>query len=426
MFESLLFRSYFADNSNEIIRKLEQDFQLVFFTNSTVYPLIAEKMKLFKEHPPKIVIYSYQKENYIERLLTFFLRWSIKSGTLLVKIQQKKFFWKILTLVPYYLVSRSRYIKQFIRFLLKYLFSIPSVSNRFDPNSVNLDFLFITSLTNNYEDVRVAIFYKRKKVKVFGSVRSWDNLTSHGSLYLEPDLFLAQSEWQSYCAHRHHFIPLDKIFEIGNPAYDNLRFEKVKPNKSIIFRREVCVTFASMGDEINPDDSNFLALLTSSWGEMPSNYKLSILYHPKFKSSLKFVDSRVQQVCFDFSTSKLEDYYSFLKNQSLVICGGTSVLLDCAFTKTPVMILNFDVTRQKYWRSAQRYFDYMDHTKSLTSKFHYEAATSKDEMLSFLKNQINLIKPNESATFFLGTNNPPFSGLDFKNLISSYLNRLNA
>lgn len=418
MFESLLFRSYFADDSNRIINKLVLDFQLVFFTNSDNYPLIAEKLKLFEEYSPKIVIYSYKKEAYIARLVTFFLRWSIRSGTLFVKIQQKRIYWRVLAFIPYYFVSSSRLVKKFLRFFLKYIFNIASISNQFDPIPIDLDYLFVTSLTNNYEDARVAIFYQKKKVKIIGSVRSWDNLTSHGSLYLEPDLFLAQSDWQSHCARAYHFIPSDKIVEVGNPAYDNM-YLKIKNSVGLTsFSQEVFVTFASMGDEINPDDSNFCAWLINKWGEMPPNFKLSILCHPKFKSDVKFIDSRIQQICFDFSSSKIEDYYTFLKNQSIVICGGTSVLLDCAFTNTAVIILNFDVIKQDYWKSAQRCFDFMDHTKTLISKFDYKVARTENEIISFIKKQINGIKPIQSAYYFLGTNYQAFHNLDFKSIVS--------
>lgn len=420
MFESLLFRSYFTDDSNKIIGRLVQDFKLVFFTNSDIYPLIAEKLKLFEEYSPRIVIYSYQKESYIERLVTFFLRWSIKSGTLLVKIQQKRIYWRLFSLIPYYLVSSSKYIKKFIRYILRYIFNIASISNRFDPIPIDLDFLLVTSLTNNYEDTRVAIFYQSKKVKIIGSVRSWDNLTSHGSLYLEPDLFLAQSDWQSECARDYHFIPLDKIVEVGNPAYDQMYLKIMKNIGLNNFSQDVLVTFASMGDEINPDDSSFCAWLINSWAEMPPNFKLSILCHPKFKTDVNFIDSRIQQICFDFSTSKIEDYYEFLRNQSVVICGGTSVLLDCAFTNIPVIILQFDVTEQNYWKSAQRYFDYMDHTKRLISTFDYKIAKTKNEIIFFIKNHVNSIKPNQSAHYFLGTNNLPFRDLDFKAIVSSF------
>lgn len=151
---------------------------------------------------------------------------------------------------------------------------------------------------------------------------------------------------------------------------------------------------------------------------MPPNFKLSILCHPKFKSDVKFIDSRIQQICFDFSSSKIEDYYTFLKNQSIVICGGTSVLLDCAFTNTAVIILNFDVIKQDYWKSAQRCFDFMDHTKTLISKFDYKVARTENEIISFIKKQINGIKPIQSAYYFLGTNYQAFHNLDFKSIVS--------
>jgi hypothetical protein len=100
--------------------------------------------------------------------------------------------------------------------------------------------------------------------------------------------------------------------------------------------------------------------------------------------------------------SRLEEYYEFLSSQDIVVCGGTSVVLDCLFTKTPMVLVNFEIVRQPYWISALRYFDSIDHTKDLFSRFNFTIANNPTQLIELLiSKQVKQIEL-EDYTYFLG------------------------
>jgi len=140
-----------------------------------------------------------------------------------------------------------------------------------------------------------------------------------------------------------------------------------------------------MGLTTNPDDKNLVDWLVGKWHLMPKHFELNILQHPKFSFHVETELANINVRKFDYLDSGLDEYYMFLSSQDLVICGGTSVILDCLFTKVPVIVTNFEIEKQSYWYSSLRYFDYYDHTRELFSRFEFSFANSGEQLVELLR-----------------------------------------
>jgi hypothetical protein len=112
---------------------------------------------------------------------------------------------------------------------------------------------------------------------------------------------------------------------------------------------------------------------------------------------------------FDYEISTVSDYFSFLADQDLVICGGTSVVLDCAFIRTPVALVGFEIENQKYWHSALRYFDYFDHTRCLFGRSNYFIIKDKEDLLLCIEQMLGVIPDWREAKYFFGSVDKPLS-----------------
>lgn len=200
---------------------------------------------------------------------------------------------------------------------------------------------------------------------------------------------------------------------MGNPAYSTTNEKLLELRQIKSKSKEIRITYASMAGT-SRDDANFIRWLCAAWNEMPSNYKLTILSHPKFLVGPEVVPSKFDFISFDFTTSKLESYYSFLQEQDLVLCGGTSVILDCAFTQTPIVLINFEIQKQTHWFSALRYFDTILHSCAIFSSFDYTYANTKENLIDLLINYVHKIEPNKSPNYFITPNSLTLSAKIFR------------
>jgi 5'(3')-deoxyribonucleotidase len=320
---------------------------------------------------------------------------------MLVKLKRKSWFLSFFASFVYNSLNRFVTLRTLARFLYQESFSKSILKSHFDNEPMKLDALFVTSLTNNYEDIRIATYYRRfKKTTVIGTIRSWDNLTSHGCLRFIPDIFLSHSEFTTQCFIEIQNLDQSLIYQWRVPAYERL-VNYLYNGKSSSSRKRQHFTYASMGLATNPDDKNVIEWLINTWKTMPDHFELTILQHPKF--AIDVTESRNVKVRrFDYLDSRLEEYYEFLSSQDIVVCGGTSVVLDCLFTKTPMVLVNFEIVRQPYWISALRYFDSIDHTKDLFSRFNFTIANNPTQLIELLiSKQVKQIEL-EDYTYFLG------------------------
>jgi hypothetical protein len=277
------------------------------------------------------------------------------------------------------------------------------------------DLLFVTSLTNSWEDIPIAMHFKMNKARIIGTVRSWDNLTNHGYLKLVPDIFLSHSENMLRYALKFQNISSENIYLAVTPVYQEL----FKPAKSSNSLKIAKISYMCMGLSTNPDDENFVKWLINEWRLLPNRFHLTILQHPKFILNLdqtNLKDNIIIQI-FKYENSNLMDYYEFISQQNLVLCGGTTAALDAAFIGIPVATIGFEIVRQTYSSSGLRYFDTKPHTKDFFDKCNVLTLGSKSDLMRCLEkyNEIQTIN-TDLVSEFTGKSDINFNDLLIKAL----------
>ena len=141
------------------------------------------------------------KDSFFTSLVTFFLYWSNKSPAIKLRInrlwiQDKNILKSIARILVNRIIFGNMMTIKFFRFLFyasfKYRFCTSNFYRSF--NIMRTDLLFVTSLTNTWEDIPIAMHFKMNRARIIGTVRSWDNLTSHGIMRYEPDIICVFTE----------------------------------------------------------------------------------------------------------------------------------------------------------------------------------------------------------------------------------------
>jgi hypothetical protein len=268
--------------------------------------------------------------------------------------------------------------------------------------------VFITSLTNTWEDLPVAIYFKKNQARVIGTVRSWDNLTNHGYLKFVPDIFVHHSEAMKNYARNFQNMTNNSDILLVTPVYQN-KFRVKKQNKAADITN---VAYMCMGKITNPDDEHFAQWLIKEWGLLPNKFNLTIVQHPKFSISINDsnMGGNIGIKVFNYSESNLIDYYNFIAEQDVIICGGTTAALDSAFIRTPTIAIGFEITEQNYWASALRYFDTKPHTKDFFNMCNVLVISNKQDLVNTLVSSDDILcLSDELVSYFTGNSNIDFN-----------------
>lgn len=409
LFEDQLIRNYFSGGQDSLICKVVQKRRVTFFTSRENQDLLSKLVKDLGIAHATVSEFDATKGGLFYKILSFLLRWSIRSGTVYVSIQRDRSFRLIARRVVHIFTKLLPYGKKPIRYLFLHSLSRRRLAKAFHLNVNDLSSIgsiFVTSLTNLYQDVPVAMYFRRCGRRVVGTVRSWDNLTSHGALHFVPDEFLSHSPWISHAAIEFQKLSPNLVRSWVSPSHQSHFLDDGINGAKRGSKKRIRVLYASMGLETNPDDQNMINWICKAWTDLPKNFELTILQHPKFILWPEKLNERISTIRFDYSTSELRDYYKFLQSHDLVIGGGTSVILDSTFAQIPIVLTKFEIISQDYWKSHLRYFDYLDHTKTLFNMSNYVIVESQSQLLATLLQQEYRL-PNQAARdFFLCSEAP--------------------
>jgi len=420
IFEEPLLRTYVSSSNGLFFSRLSKDFNVVIFTSSRLNSIISRNLNKYKIKNVEICVVTKSKESLANRFFTSPLRWSLKSSTVHLKIKRKHKVYLNFPYLCFQLFSKSKRFQHIFRFALNKTIPTQRLLALFSSKPKHIDLLFVTALSGDFEEFLVSLYFRRQKTYIIGTVRSWDNLTSHGYFYLVPDLFLSHSPWMSFAAINYQGIAKEQIINWGNPAYSRLSGFDNKNIRAKNRQGALRVCYASMAGN-NKDDTNFINWLWSVKKTIPLNIDFTVLSHPKFSVNKDLVPGEIEIKCFEFTSSTLQQYYEFLADQHVVLCGGTSVVLDCAYTKTPILLINFEIQPQPFWFSALRYFDTIVHSKELFSTFDYKYIKSQEQLINFLKKESIDVLSNDNYEVFIGNYNEDFIS---KNLFESVLKSL--
>ncbi|MDQ2933241.1 MAG: CDP-glycerol glycerophosphotransferase family protein [bacterium] len=253
------------------------------------------------------------------------------------------------------------------------------------------DAVFTTSLTNFDFDVLIGREARRKKIKLIGMVRSWDNLSSHGLLRIVPDVFFLQNIFLKEMAVQYQAIDPKNtsITLVGLPHYDVLKdiskvlepretFLKnigIDPTKKVIF-------YGAMGGFLFIHEAEMPSVFNRLIEEKAIPEDALILYraHPKFMIDASKM-GEYPHVVFDTAgkyvnpeskdVGKNENSHliNALYHSDVIVTTASTIAIDAAIMDKPVICTGFDGTTDKsmvqYWESAGRFYDHYTHFEAL-------------------------------------------------------------
>jgi hypothetical protein len=404
LFEDQLLRSYLLSDNFRLLSVLSESFEVTLFTTSK----IGKELKLRIPEPLLSVVtikyVTQYNETFLQRITGFCLRQAEPGPTPKLKAQMARVKGEInvFGLALRVLVNSLFPNRVSVNLLRKFYLTLHksntnyTSSNNFD----DIDLLFVTSLTNFSADVPIALSVKGKGKPVIGTVRSWDNLVTHGSLRFAPDIFLAHSNFMSDSAKFSQFLEASKIKKMTTPSYRLELLPKDKNSKELVI-------YACMGPLANPDEQNAIQWLIENWTKNFPSTNLLILEHPAFP--LASIPSNLSQnislTTIRYLDTTLTQYYGLLASAKLVIAGGTTVLLDAAFMEIPIAAVAFDFKPQNPILSALRSFDIRPHTKNFFEKCKVPLLSTPKDLIGIVSKSLRSpisISKLENSEIFIG------------------------
>ena len=418
LFESQLIRTYLLADNSFLLEILTKEFDIVIITSTELESLVEEGIrKSALNGLVQVSKFNNYKDSAFTRVISFILYWSNRSPAINLRIgrglfEDKRSFKMVFRWLTHKAIPTHKNFTKFLRLIYLKSLKVDSLEKYFDRANLvtNSDLLFVTSLTNAWEDLPVAAYFKRKNVQIVGTVRSWDNLTNHGFLKFIPDVFLSHSEAMLKYANKYQNFSSSRIIESVTPVYQ----EKYRITKTRTHDDVIKIAYMCMGGSTNPDDINFIRWLINEWKNLPNKFHLTILQHPKFIMNIDkvFLDGNIAIMVFKYENSNLMDYYNFIAQQDLVVCGGTTAALDAAFIGIPILAVGFEVVEQNYWTSALRYFDTKLHTKDFFEVCNVLIVKDKTKLLNYLIKYEQISHVNEElVSKFTGKSSVNFNSI---------------
>ena len=425
LFEKNLVRSYLLSDDGILIRNLMSCYRIVIITNSELFDVVNQSIKNNWNSNLSIITFDNFKTNFIVRLAQTFMRFMPRNRVTLMMIHRqfsldKKGIKKSCKLVIYYF-SKFRFFRRLVRLAYSLATTQESVKKclseipLFSKNCT----LFVTSLAPlRGEDTAIAVLFKKNNVPMLGTIRSWDNLSVDGILRILPDKFLYQSEFILKQATTFQDIGEEQLVQSVTPAYR----KEFLPSSISASRSQCHFAYMCMGLTTNPDELNFIEWLIDKWKVFPKHYNLYIVQHPAFLIDMSKFDLpiNVKELVFEFNSTPLRAYYSFLSNMDLVFGGGTTAILDASFVKTRVLIVKFEIITQNFWQSALRYHDYFYHTHDFFKNTNIPTVDNVENFIHTLLNHESIAKLDYRKVIeFIGN-----SELSYSKIIKSSVDML--
>ena len=390
LFEEQIIRNYLSDDL-QILKKLLVNNNVVIFTDKGNSGIIVNLLGDLSSSKVTIIVIENFRYSQIYKICLGILRWSHNSSSIYREILSRSgnsLKAKIIMparLLIYLLCKNSFSVEKIIRQLIFVTFDLEKFQKSVFSRYVDLEFenfnsLFVTSLTNS-KDIQVALYAKKKGIKIIGTVRSWDNLSSHGRLILEPDIFYSHSDFMTDTLDKFHPYQNIEVHSLVAPNYRNIFLSK----RTVSLKSgPLKIGYVCMGNVANPDDYNFI----NSFNRLAEDFtdkKFCIIQHPKFTHEINFkLNKNVEVFQFNYDDSSLFDYYNALSSFDLILGGGTSALFDAAVLKIPIVYIGFEYQLQNFWTSSLRYMDHMHHTEEFIHKTKVKICKSHSDLIQII------------------------------------------
>lgn len=302
------------------------------------------------------------------------------------EITRSKLFLKVMV---YILTFKNRFSSLLFRFF--YIKLYLHLQNFYKLQEFkDYDLALILSLTDDL-DTYVSAFCKKNSIKSIGTVRSWDNLTSHGLLSIKPDIFYCHSQAMfEDLIQFQHFKRFKDSIVVGQSCWIN--FTKINDIALKSKPIKTKVLFGSMGLYFNPSEAALLAHVYQLRKKLSSNQiHFTVLMHPKFQLPIEVQKKFSDCITFDtFNFDNLaevksySDYLEYLSEFNLVLSSGSTLLLDASLINQNIAHINFELISVPYWESIRRYLDFREYYKRFLDLGQIPIINSIEEFEKFI------------------------------------------
>lgn len=325
----------------------------------------------------------------------------------------------------------KKLLRSFIVLYAEYGSEVPALFEKYKPSAV-----YTTSLTDPEFDIPVALEARRRNIRHLATIRSWDNLTSHGLLRVVPDKLFLQNQFLLDMADTHQALRKGVVHEkpYGLPHYD-----RYKDKNLLISREEFCaglgldpnkkiILYGAMGDFLFPNEGSIADLFEEIIEEGKINAPVQVLFraHPAFQSPLEnmkklqhvtgdrggtYLDNRIKS--FEMKNTDMAHLINSFHHADVATTAGSTMAIDAAALNRPTICIAFDGTAQnvKPYLSVRRFYDTYTHFEAFMRTGSAAKANTKEELAEminqYLKNPEKDAQGRESAVAYFVA---PFNG----------------
>lgn len=381
----------------------------------SIYLLIRpEKLALYKREfssdRVSVIPIEYRRKSFFDNLVSFLARNGIYTGTVLA--DQKTFSRNLMIFfikrVLVYLGGRSLQYHRLIRWLAglrRTPQAIEDVFERYQP-----DLLFATDVMNDL-DLDLMLAAKRRKVKVVGMSRSWDNPTAGGLVQIIPETLVVWSPYLYRKMSTLQHIPQEQIKIVGIPHYDwytkkdilltrekFLEKSRLSPFKKVIL-------FAGIGTFLAPHEAEVVQLLSQAISEGKIREDVQVIFrpHPSFATEREKINALAHVVfddgVADYTSSALSSaemdrgkilhLVNSLYHADLVITTASTMTIDAVFFDKPVICIAFDgKSKEPYSHSVRRYYHDYTHYRDLSRTGGFKIAYTPLELIRHINDYL--------------------------------------
>jgi hypothetical protein len=293
-------------------------------------------------------------------------------------------------------------LQSLFRFFLYHQLKNRSLSKIFKERRISHAVSFAIT---NPEDVIFLSCAKRAGIKTVATTRSWDNLSSHGALLFEPDVFISHSQLMLDQLCKYHRISNNcDVVQQRVPWYQVEQIDRIRPKSVESMPEGFKILYACTGPYHFPNEVQYIG----QFFEIVKyrNMSMCVLQHPKSLHDLSLFPSDLVATSFPFiddnGRSTLESYYRFINSFTVIVGSGSTVLLDAKFLGKPVVGF-FPENLSLYWSSIARYADTMEHYSQFLKRLEVPVALDVNKLVKLVSSPLVSKEMDQSSIkYFTG------------------------
>ena len=308
---------------------------------------------------------------------------------------------KVLSFLSYPF-PKSKRIFNSLKFLQNYIYFSPiEIKTQFE--LYNPDLIFSTHLVARHEYAYL-MEAKKRNIPTVGMVKSFDNLTGKGFLPYKTDYAIVWNDILKDELINIYEFDEKNISVTGIPQFDiykkSPKISKEKFFKKYNLKKNMkVILFATNSNLITPDGCEYVKFLASKLIELDA--QMIVRIHPTDHIA-NYKGLRYKNVCFQIPGAEdgdgsnervaakefLEDLSDTLYFSDVTINTASTMSLDAIAHDKPVINIAFDMFDKPYFKSVERYYEFV-HYQPIINSNATSIAKNKDDLYKYLETYLN-------------------------------------